>query len=149
MDPLYGQRTTYPKAEEQTGSWTLVDAKDQVLGRLASSVAQILMGKNRADFHPGVLTGSRVVIINAAEIKVSGNKMDDKLYHHHTGYLGGLKTVNMKTQMASDPEKVLVAAIKGMLPRNKLGKKMLTRLRIFPGSEHNLAAQNPQPAKVS
>lgn len=149
MDPLYGQRTTYPKNAEQSGNWALVDAKDKILGRLASQVAQLLMGKNRADYHPGVLTGSRVVIINAADIKVSGNKMDDKLYHRHTGYFGGLKTRNMKTTMEQDPKKVLEAAIKGMLPRNKLGRKMMTRLRIFPGSEHNLEAQNPQPVKAS
>lgn len=142
MDPLYGQRTTYPK--QNNNDWILVDAKDQTLGRLASKLAERLMGKHKADFQPSVLVGDSIVVINASQIRVSGKKYDDKVYFRHSGYMGGLKKRTMAEQMEIDPGKVIVKAVKGMLPKNRLASKMLTRLRVFPSENHNLEAQNPK-----
>lgn len=143
MDPLYGQRTTYPKKEEITNEWILVDAKEQVLGRLASKIAKRLMGKHRPDYHPAVLNGDFIVVINASEIQVGGKKKSDKIYYRHSGYMGGLKERTLEEQMNLDPTKIIFSAVKGMLPKNRLAAKMLTRLRIFPGENHNLEAQKP------
>ncbi|MDH4263630.1 MAG: 50S ribosomal protein L13 [Spirochaetia bacterium] len=144
MDPLYGQRTTYTKSESTEGKWVIVDAKGQVMGRLASKVASMLLGKDKVQFQPGVLVGNRVIIINAGEMVFSGNKMDQKLYHWHSGWFGGLKTRTMKQQKEIVPDKIMYEAIKGMLPKNTHGRKLLTRVRIFQGSQHGMEAQRPE-----
>ena len=148
MDPLYGQRTTYPKKESCTGAWVLIDAEGEVLGRLATRIAAILQGKNKPNYQPGVPVGDRVVVINAAKVKVSGNKLDQKEYHHHTGYMGGLKTTVMRNKMEDTPEDVLTSAVKGMLPKNNFSRKLMTRIRIFADEKHGMEAQNPQPVKA-
>lgn len=144
MDPLYGQRTTHTKAANTEGKWVIVDAKDKVMGRLASRVAYLLQGKDKAQFQPGVMVGNRIIIINASELKVSGEKMDQKLYHWHSGFFGGLKTRTMRKQRELVPDKILMEAIKGMLPKNRYGRKLLTRVRIFQGSQHGMEAQRPE-----
>lgn len=148
MDPLYGQRTTYPKKESLDSDWVLIDANEQVLGRLASQIAFVLQGKNKPNYQPGVPVGDRVVVINAAKVKISGNKIDQKVYHHHTGYIGGLKTVSMRSKMDEKPEDVIKAAVKGMLPKNNFSRKLMTRIRVFADEKHELEAQNPQPLKA-
>jgi len=144
MDPLYGQRTTYTKAANTEGKWVVVDAKNQVLGRLASKVASMLQGKDKVQFQPGVMVGNRIIIINAGELTVSGDKMDQKLYHWHSGFFGGLKTRTMRKHKERVPDKIMLEAIKGMLPKNRYGKKLLTRVRIYQGSEHGMEAQRPE-----
>lgn len=144
MDIMYGQRTTHTKTPQGSGKWVVIDATEKVLGRLSSRVAFVLMGKNKAKYQPGVLAGDKVIIINAANIKVSGDKMNQKLYHWHSGYFGGLKTRTMKKQMDAAPDKILYEAIKGMLPKNKYGRKLLTRVRIFQGSDHGMDSQKPE-----
>ena len=141
MDVLYGQKSTFPQAKND---WVLIDAKDQVLGRLASKVVTRLLGKHKVDYRPGVLMGDRVVIINAEQAKITGNKIDQKEYIWHSGHIGGLKRRKMKDQMAMAPEKIMLEAIKGMLPKTKLGKKLLTHVRVFAGAEHDLKAQKPE-----
>ena len=148
MDVLIGQRTTYTKKESVRSNWILVDANEQILGRMASQVVNRLLGKHRIDYQPGVLTGDNVVIINASKVKVTGNKMEQKEYIWHTGFFGGLKRRLMKKQAETFPEKIILLAIKGMLPKNKFGRKVLTRVKVFPGAEHNLAAQQPVPFKL-
>jgi large subunit ribosomal protein L13 len=144
MDPLYGQRTTHTKKENVEGKWVIVDAKDQVMGRLASKVASMLLGKDKVQFQPGVMVGNRVIIINAGEMIVSGNKMDQKLYHWHSGFFGGLKTRTMRQHKELVPDRIMYEAIKGMLPKNTYGRKLLTRVRIYQGSQHGMEAQRPE-----
>jgi len=144
MDPLYGQRTTHTKTADTEGKWVVVDAKNQVMGRLASKVASMLLGKDKVKYQPGVMIGNRVIVINAGEMIVSGDKMDQKLYHWHTGFLGGLKTRTMRKQQELVPDKIMLEAIKGMLPKNRYGRKLLTRVRIFQGSQHGMEAQRPE-----
>jgi len=144
MDPLYGQRTTYTKKADTEGKWVIVDAKEKVMGRLASRVAALLQGKDKVKFQPGVLIGDSVIIINASEMKVTGQKMDQKLYHWHSGFFGGLKTRTMRKQNELVPDKIIYEAIKGMLPKNTYGRKLLTRVRIFQGSQHGMEAQRPE-----
>ena len=144
MDPLYGQRTTHTKADKTSGKWVIIDAKDQVMGRLASRVAYVLLGKNKATYQPGAYAGDRVIIINAKEVIVTGDKMDQKLYHWHSGLFGGLKTRTMKKQKELVPDKIMLEAIKGMLPKNRFGRKLLTRVRVCQGSNHGMEAQKPE-----
>ena len=139
------QKTYIPKAGEITHDWVLVDANDQNLGRLASEVARIILGKNKPNFTPGVDTGDFVVIINAERIRVTGNKLEDKIYYHHSGYPGGLKSISLRQQLEKHPERVLRAAVWGMLPHNKLGRQLIKKLKIYAGPNHPHAAQNPKP----
>jgi len=148
MDPLYGQRTTYPKKETLNSDWVVIDAADQILGRLASQIATVLQGKNKPNFQPGVPVGDRVVVINAAKVKISGSKVDQKVYHHHTGYMGGLKTISMRDKMENKPEDVITSAVKGMLPKNNFARKLMTRIRVFADEKHGMEAQNPKPLKA-
>jgi len=143
MDPLYGQKSTYPKKNDLNENWVVVNAENQILGRLASKVAQQLMGKDKPNFQPGTLVGDKVIITNAGKIRVTGNKMDQKKYHWHTGYFGGIKARTMREQMELDPAKIITHAIKGMLPKNKIGSKLLTRIRVFNGEDHGMEAQKP------
>jgi len=123
--------------------WYLVDAEGQTLGRLASQVASIVRGKNKPTFTPHADTGDFVIIINAEKIHTTGNKLNGKIYYRHTGYAGGLKQRTLKQMLDSKPEEVLRLAIWGMLPHNKLGRKLINKVKIYAGPEHLHAAQNP------
>ncbi len=136
--------TTSIRAEEITRDWYLVDADNQILGRLASRVAQILRGKNKPYFTPHMDMGDFVVIINAEKVKVTGNKEADKTYFRHSGYPGGITEVNLKKVRQQHPEKIITNAVKGMLPHNRLGRKLLTHLKIYTTEVHPHTAQQPQ-----
>jgi large subunit ribosomal protein L13 len=141
-------KTFSAKPEEVRREWYVVDATDKTLGRLATELASRLRGKHKPEFTPHVDTGDHIVVVNAARIRVTGNKLKDKMYHHHTGYIGNLKSVNLQTLMDRAPEQVLTFAVKGMLPKNRLGRAMLRKLRIFAGPEHSHQAQQPQPLEL-
>lgn len=141
-------RTTYmANAQTVERKWYIVDAEGQTLGRLASQVAAVLRGKNKAIYTPHVDCGDHVIIINAEKIEMTGKKLDQKLYRRHSGYMGGLKEVTAREMLDKHPERVLMAAVKGMLPKNSLGRKMLTKLRVYAGSEHEHDAQQPEELK--
>ncbi len=124
--------------------WYVVDATGYTLGRLASEVAKVLRGKNKPVFTPHIDTGDYVVIVNAEKIKVTGKKLEQKIYYHHSEYVGGMKETTLKEMLAKKPEKVLELAIKGMLPKGPLGRQMYTKLHVYAGSEHPHAAQKPE-----
>lgn len=138
-------KTYIPREEEITRSWYLVDAKGKILGRLATKIAGLLSGKTKPVYTPSVDGGDFVVVINARHIRVTGKKEEGKIYYHHTGYPGGLKRQTFKELIEKKPEEVLRRAVKGMLPKNKLGRKMLKRLKVYPDATHPHTAQNPQP----
>ncbi len=123
--------------------WYVVDAEGQTLGRLASRVAAVLRGKNKPTYTPFLDTGDYVIIVNAEKIKVTGKKMEQKVYKRHSDYVGGLKTQTLREKLAKKPEEVLELAIKGMLPKGPLGRQMYTKLHVYAGAEHNHAAQQP------
>ncbi len=124
--------------------WYVVDATDMTLGRLASEVAKVLRGKNKPIYTPHMDTGDYVVIVNAEKIKVTGKKMDQKIYYHHSDYVGGLKSATLKEMMAKKPERVVEHAIKGMLPKGPLGRQMYRKLHVYAGPEHEQTAQKPE-----
>jgi large subunit ribosomal protein L13 len=137
--------TQSAKPAEVERRWFVVDAKDQVLGRLATRLATILRGKHKPIYTPHVDTGDFVVVVNAQQVKLTGNKREAKLYHRHTGWPGGLKTTNAaKVLDGAHPERVLEAAVRGMLPKNHLGRQMLSKLKVYGGPEHPHAAQKPE-----
>ncbi len=138
------QKTYIPKADELSNEWVLVDASDKYIGRLATQVASILLGKNKPNFTPGVETGDFVIIINAEQIKATGNKMEDKIYYHHSGYPSGIKAITLRQQLAKYPERVLRNAVWGMLPHNKFGRSLIKKLKVYAGPEHPHSAQNPK-----
>lgn len=137
-------KTIVPKIDDIERKWYIVDAEDQVLGRIASQIAMILRGKHKPTFTPHLDTGDHVIVINAAKIKTTGNKDMQKLYTRYSGYPGGLRTLSLQKIMMSKPERVVLNAVKGMLPKNKLGRQMIKKLRIYNGPEHNQAAQKPE-----
>ena len=139
------EKTYYPKAGEISQEWILVDANDQNLGRLATQVARLLLGKHKPSFTPGVEMGDYVVIINAERVRVTGKKMEEKLYQHHSNYPGGLKTTNLRQLLVKHPDRVLKSAVWGMLPHNKMGRRLLKNLKIYAGPEHPHDAQQPKP----
>ena len=124
--------------------WYVVDATDMTLGRLASEVASVLRGKKKAIFTPHIDTGDYVIVINAEKIKVTGRKMDQKIYYHHSDYVGGMKETTLKEKLANKPEEVIELAVKGMLPKGPLGRQMYTKLYVYAGPEHKHAAQKPE-----
>ena len=124
--------------------WYVVDADGMTLGRLASEVAKILRGKNKPIFTPHMDTGDYVIIVNAEKVKVTGKKLDQKVYYHHSGYVGGLKDTTLKEKLAKKPEQVIELAVKGMLPKGPLGRQMYRKLFVYAGPEHNHAAQKPE-----
>ncbi len=124
--------------------WYVVDAEGCTLGRLAANVASVLRGKNKPVFTPHVDTGDYVIVINAEKIKVTGKKMDQKIYYNHSDYVGGMKETTLKEMMAKKPEMVIELAVKGMLPKGPLGRQMLTKLHVYAGAEHAHAAQKPE-----
>lgn len=136
-------KTYMAKPEDVEKKWYVVDATDLVLGRLASNVASVLKGKNKPTYTPNVDTGDFVIVVNCAKVVLTGKKMEQKFHTYHTGYVGGLKQIQYKKLMESDPEKAVMLAVKGMLPKNSLGRKMLKKLRCFAGSEHTHQAQQP------
>jgi len=137
-------KTFSAKPAEVRRDWFVVDASGQTLGRLATEIATRLRGKHKPEYTPHVDTGDYIVVVNAEKIRVTGNKLKDKLYQHHTGYIGNLKTINLEDLLAKAPEQVITKAVKGMLPKNKLGAAMIKKLRVFAGPEHDHAAQQPQ-----
>ncbi len=136
-------KTFSAKNETVERDWYLVDAAGQTLGRLASEIAKRLRGKHKAVYTPHVDTGDYIVVVNAKDIKVTGNKMVDKIYYRHSGYTGGMKEIRFMDELAKHPERVIETAVKGMLPKNPLGRDMLQKLRVFAGPEHIHAAQQP------
>jgi large subunit ribosomal protein L13 len=137
-------KTFSAKPAEVRRDWFVVDASGQTLGRLATAIATRLKGKHKPEYTPHVDTGDYIVVVNAEKIRVTGNKLKDKLYQHHTGYIGNLKTINLEDLLAKAPEQVITKAVKGMMPKNKLGAAMMKKLRVFAGPEHDHAAQQPQ-----
>ena len=123
--------------------WCLVDATDKTLGRLATELATRLRGKHKPEYTPNMDTGDHMVVVNAEKIKVTGNKLEDKMYHRHTGYIGNLKSVNLETLLETHPERAIQYAVKGMLPRTPLGRQMLRKLHVYAGPEHPHQAQQP------
>ena len=124
--------------------WYVVDATDMTLGRLASEVAKVLRGKNKAIFTPHIDTGDYVIVINAEKIKVTGKKLDQKVYYRHSDYVGGMRETTLREKLAKKPEEVIELAVKGMLPKGPLGRQMYTKLHVYAGPEHNHAAQKPE-----
>ena len=137
------------KPNEVERKWYVVDAEGMVLGRLASQVASILRGKNKPTYTPNVDTGDHVIIINAEKVVLTGNKLNDKIYYHHTGYVGHMKETPYSKLMAEKPEFAVKKAIVGMLPKGPLGRKMATKLRVYAGAEHGPEAQKPEVLKLS
>jgi large subunit ribosomal protein L13 len=136
-------RTVSAKKEEVTRQWYVVDAEGQTLGRLSTEIANRLRGKHKASFTPHVDTGDYVVVINAEKVKVTGRKAQDKMYYHHTGFPGGIKSISFEKLVDKAPERIIEAAVKGMMPKNKLSRAMLAKLKIYAGSEHPHEAQQP------
>jgi large subunit ribosomal protein L13 len=140
-------KTYTAKASEVQREWQVVDADGATLGRLATRVATILRGKHRATFSPHLDTGDPVIIVNAAKIKVTGNKLKDKMYVRHSGYPGGFRAETLERLLERRPEEVIRRAVRGMLPQNRLGEQMIRKLHVYAGAEHPHAAQKPQPLK--
>ena len=124
--------------------WYVVDAEGQTLGRLAAEVAKVLRGKNKPEFTPHIDTGDNVIVINAEKIKVTGKKLDQKVYYHHSDYVGGMKETTLREMMAKKPEQVIELAVKGMLPKGPLGRTMIKKLHVYAGAEHAHQAQKPE-----
>ena len=136
-------KTYSAKPQEVRREWHLVDATDKTLGRLATELARRLRGKHKPEFTPHVDTGDYIVVVNAEKIRVTGNKLADKTYYRHTGYIGNLKSITLEKQLATHPERVIESAVKGMLPKTKLGRAMAKKLHVYAGPEHPHAAQQP------
>lgn len=137
-------KTYSPKPENIDREWFLVDAQNQILGRLASQIAHRLRGKHKPEFAPHMDNGDFIVVVNCEKIKVTGNKLQKKNYYHHTGYVGNLKSITLEKQLQQKPEEVLRTAVRGMLPKNRLGRAMLKKLKIYAGAEHPHQAQGPK-----
>jgi len=142
-------KTYVPKAGEIEKEWYLVDANDQNLGRLATQIASIMLGKHKPNFTPGVDTGGYVVVVNCERVRVTGNKMDDKFYYRYSLYPGGLKHISLRDQLAKHPERVIRRAVWGMLPHNKFGRKLIKKLKVYAGPDHPHSAQQPKPWALS
>jgi large subunit ribosomal protein L13 len=138
------EKTYIPKASEITQDWYLIDANNQNLGRLATQIAALLLGKTKPDFTPGMDTGDFVVVINAERVSVTGRKMEEKMYYRHSQYPSGLKETSLRQQLANYPDRVLRAAVWGMLPHNKYGRQIIKKLKIYAGPDHPHAAQHPK-----
>jgi len=136
-------KTYSVKPSDIKKQWVIIDAADQTLGRLATEVARILRGKNKATFTPHLDTGDNVIIVNAAKIRLSGEKWREKVYHHHTGWMGGIKEASAMELLEKNPARLISIAVKGMLPKSKLGRKLNTNLRVYADAEHGHKAQKP------
>jgi large subunit ribosomal protein L13 len=142
-------KTFSAKPAEVRRDWYVVDATGKTLGRLSTEIAHRLRGKHKPEYTPHVDTGDYIVVINAEKVRVTGNKLQDKMYHHHTGYIGNLKSVPLNKMLDEHPERVIEKAVKGMLPRGPLGRQMYSKLRVFAGREHTHGAQQPIPLEVN
>ena len=141
-------KTYVPKAEEIERRWWIVDAQGQALGRLATQVASILRGKHKPMYTPHLDTGDHVVVINASQVMLTGRKADQKEYFRHSGYMGGERFIPFKRMLAAHPERVIELAVKGMMPKNALGKNMFKKLKVYAGAEHPHQGQKPEPLEV-
>lgn len=142
-------KTYVANSNNRERDWVLIDATGLTLGRLSTQIAEILRGKRKPEYTPHVDTGDFVVVINAEKVAVTGNKRGDKLYYRHSGFPGGLKSRTLEEMLARRPEEVLRIAVKGMLPKNRLARKQLTKLKIYAGTDHPHVAQKPQPLEIS
>jgi large subunit ribosomal protein L13 len=142
-------KTFSAKPAEVRRDWYVVDATNKTLGRLSTEIASRLRGKHKPEYTPHVDTGDYIVVVNAEKIRVTGNKLKDKMYHHHTGYIGNLKSVPLDKLLETHPERAVEHAVKGMLPKGPLGRKMLAKLRVFAGPEHTHVAQQPIPLEIN
>ena len=140
--------TVSTKPAEVRRDWFVVDADGKTLGRLASEIARRLRGKHKPEYTPHVDTGDYIIVVNAEKIRVTGNKLQDKMYHHHTGYIGNLKSINLGKLLKKAPERVIEKAVKGMMPKNPLGRAMLKKLKVYAGPEHKHSAQQPQALEI-
>lgn len=138
------QKTYYPKPDELSREWVLVDADGQNLGRFSSRIARILLGKEKAQFTPGVDVGDFVIVVNAEKISVTGKRLDQKFYYRHSGYPGGLKKISLRDQLDKFPDRVIRSAVWGMMPHNRFGRKLMKKLRVFAGPDHSHGAQKPK-----
>ena len=141
-------KTISARAEDVKRDWFLIDAENKTLGRLATEVARRLRGKHKTIYTPHVDTGDYIVIINAEKVRVTGNKAKNKIYYDHSGYMGGLKEINFEDLIQKAPERVIERAVKGMLPKNSLGRTMFRKLKVYAGKDHAHAAQQPQPLEI-
>lgn len=141
-------KTFSAKAADVKRDWYIVDAEGKTLGRLASEIARRLRGKHKPEYTPRVDTGDYIVVINAEKVAVTGRKQTDKVYHHHTGWIGGLKSITFEKLIDKAPERVIEIAVKGMLPKNPLGRAMFKKLKVYKGTEHRHAAQQPKPLEI-
>ncbi|MCB1865646.1 MAG: 50S ribosomal protein L13 [Chromatiales bacterium] len=141
-------KTFSAKPAEVRRDWLVVDAEGKSLGRLASEVASRLRGKHKPEYTPHVDTGDYIVVVNAAKVRVTGNKLADKHYHRHTGYIGNMKSISLGKLLETHPERAIEFAVRGMLPRNPLGRAMFSKLRVYPGAEHRHAAQQPRALEI-
>jgi len=137
-------KTSFAKPSEVNRKWYVVDASGMILGRLASRIASVLRGKTKPIYTPHVDTGDYVIVINAEKIRFTGNKLNTKMYYHHSGYPGGIKKESAKDLMKESPERILISAVRGMLPKNKLGRKQIKKLKVYRGPEHPHQAQKPE-----
>jgi large subunit ribosomal protein L13 len=142
-------KTFSAKSEDVRLDWFVVDATNKTLGRLSTEIARRLRGKHKPEYTPHVDTGDYIVVVNAEKVRVTGNKMKDKMYHRYTGYVGNLKSMSLEKLMSETPERAIQYAVKGMMPRNPLGRKMLSKLRVFVGPEHTHEAQQPIPLEIN
>jgi large subunit ribosomal protein L13 len=136
--------TVFAKPAEVRGDWFIVDANEKTLGRLASQIAHHLKGKHKVDYSPHVDMGDHIVVVNAEKVRVTGRKLQDKMYYHHTGHIGGIKSIALDKLLKEHPERVIEFAVKGMLPKNPLGRKMYKKLHVFAGGKHPHSAQQPK-----
>lgn len=141
-------KTYVANSETRERAWYVVDATNQTLGRLSTQISEVLRGKRKPEYTPHVDTGDFVVVVNAEKIAVTGNKRTDKLYHRHSGYPGGLSTRTFEEQLEKRPEEIIRIAVKGMLPKNRLARKQLTKLKVYAGPDHPHVAQKPQPLEI-
>ena len=144
-DIITMNNTTYSvKKNEIERKWYIIDAANKPLGRVATEAAKLLRGKHKPTFTPNLDVGDHVIIINCSQVKLTGNKLNQKIYRHHSGYIGGMKEISAKEMITNNPEKALMLAVKGMLPHNSLGRQQIKKLRVYAGSEHENQAQKPE-----
>lgn len=141
-------KTYVTKPAEVTRRWYVVDAQGKTLGRLASEIAKVLRGKHKPTYSPAVDCGDFVIVVNAEKIHVTGRRLDQKYYYHHSGYMGGLSKISLRDQLDRYPERVVFSAVRGMLPKNTLGRKMLRKLKVYAGPEHPHKAQSPEELEI-
>ena len=140
--------TVSAKPAEVRRDWFVVDANGKTLGRMATEIARRLRGKHKTSYTPHVDTGDYIVVINAEKLRVTGNKLKDKIYYHHTGYIGGIKSITLEKQLAKAPDRVIKSAVKGMLPKNSLGRTMFSKLKVYAGEAHPHTAQQPKALEI-